>query len=30
MTDSNHIYAIKKTRAQMVPKTETLAPVFKT
>ena len=29
-SESNHVYATKKTRAQMVPKSETLAPVFKT
>ena len=28
--ESNMVYATKKTRAQMVPRTETLAPVFKT
>lgn len=27
--ESNHVYPTKKTRAQMVPRTETLAPVFK-
>jgi len=29
-SESSHIYQSKKTRAQMVPKSETLAPVFKT
>lgn len=27
--ESNQVYATKKTRAQMVPRTEALAPVFK-
>lgn len=29
-SESSHVFATKKTRAQMVPKSETLAPVFKT